>query len=182
MAINVRELTDEERAKVERICHSEAAPLRLVRRAWIIKLSAEGKTVPDIARELGLALPTVRDWIRRFDAHGLAGLEDAPRSGRPHTYIEDQRSRVIAKARSAPPKPAGDDVPPTCHWTLDELQRELNKEELPIKRSQIRRILKAEHIKWQKPRSWLESDDPEFAEKRGPSSTSTRNRQLVARL
>jgi hypothetical protein len=50
---------------------------------------------------------------------------------------------------------------------LDELTRTLNKDGLPIKRSQIRRILRAEHVKWQKPRNWLESDDPEFGEKRG---------------
>jgi transposase len=91
---------------------------------------------------------------------------------------------VIAKARSLPPKPADGEegeVPPTCHWTLDRLQVELAKEGLPIKRSQIRRLLKAEHIKWQKPRTWLESDDPDFAEKRGPSFSSTRSRRRAAR-
>jgi transposase len=87
---------------------------------------------------------------------------------------------VIAKARALPPKPEGAEVPLTCHWTLDGLTAELNREGLPIKRSQIRRILKAEHVKWQKPRSWLESDDPEFAEKRGPSSACTRSRPKVA--
>ena len=38
---------------------------------------------------------------------------------------------------------------------------------MPIKRSQIRRLLKAEHIKWQKPRTWLESDDPDVRRKKG---------------
>jgi transposase len=180
MVIHVRETTNEERAKVERICRSQTAPVRMVRRARIIKLSAEGKTVPAIAQEVGFVEPTVRDWIRRFDANGLAGLEDAPRSGRPHKYVEDQRSRVIAKARSVPPKPEGDVVPPTCHWTLNQLQKELNKEGLPIKRSQIRRILKAEHIKWQRPRTWLDSDDPQFAQKRGSSSSSTPGRRRAA--
>lgn len=180
MAIHVRKMTDDEWTKIGRLCHSQAAQVRLVRRAWIVKLSAQGKTVPTIARELNLVAPVVRDWIRRFDANGLAGLDDAPRSGRPHTYAEDERGRVIAKARGVPPKPDGDDVPPTCHWTLDQLQQELNKEGLPIKRSQIRRILKAEHIKWQKPRTWLQSDDPRFAEKRGSSSSSIPNHRLAA--
>ncbi len=107
---------------------------------------------------------------------------DAPRSGRPETYTEEQRSQVIAKARGLPPKPEGEDLPPTCHWTLDRLQEELNKEGLPIKRSQIRRILKAERIKWQKSRTWLESDDPEFGAKRGRSSSSTSSHQQVVRL
>jgi len=118
----------------------------------------------------------------RCNEQGLAALDDALGSGRRETYTEEQRSRVIAKARGLPPKPEGEDLPPTCHWTLDRLQEELNKEGLPIKRSQIRRILKAEHIKWQKPRTWLESDDPEFAEKRGRSSSSTPTHPMAVRL
>jgi transposase len=173
MAIYVRGLTDEERAKIERLSRSQTAPVRLALRAKIIKLSTEGKTIPAIARELGLCEPATRQWVCRFNEQGLEGLEDQPRSGRPPTYTEGKRSRVIAKARSLPPKPEGAEVPPTCHWTLDGLALQLNEEGLPIRRSQIRRILKAEHVKWQKPRSWLESDDPEFAEKRGPSSAST---------
>ena len=42
MAIHVRELTDEERAKIERLARSRTAPVRLVLRAKIIKLSTEG--------------------------------------------------------------------------------------------------------------------------------------------
>ena len=131
--------------------------------------------VPRIAEELDIGQEVVRHWIHLFDETGLDGLDDEPRSGRPRTYSEEEYGRVIAKARSSPPKPEGAEVPPTCHWTLGGLQEELNKEGLPIKRSQIRRILKAEHVKWQKPRTWLESDDPEFAEKRGRSSSSTRS-------
>jgi transposase len=181
MAVYVRGLTDEEFAKIERIARSETAPVRLARRARIILLSAEGKTVPVIAKELGFGPAATRLWVHRFNEAGSDGLEDGTRSGRPPTYTEDNRSRVIAKARSLPPKPEGVDVPPSCHWTLAGLTAELNKEGLPIKRSQIRRILKVEHIKWQKPRSWLESDDPEFAEKRGRLSASTPVRRRAAR-
>jgi transposase len=173
MAIHVRELTDDERAKIERLVVARTAPVRLVQRAKIILLSAQGKRVPVIAAEVGLGPAPTRLWMQRFNEQGVAGLDDAVRAGRPRTYDEGHRSAVIGKARSVPPKPEGAEVPPTCHWTLDRLAEALNKEGLAIKRSQIRRILKAEHIKWQKQRSWLESDDPEFVEKRGPSSSST---------
>jgi transposase len=132
-----------------------------------------GLTAPQIAAQVGVGEATARQWIKRFNAAGLAGLDDAPRPGRPVTYADDAQSQVIAKARSLPPKPQDGDVPPTCHWTLDRLQEELNKDGVPIKRSQIRRLLRAEHVKWQRPRTWLASDDPAFAEKRGPSSGST---------
>ena len=122
--------------------------------------------MPTIAHQVQQSEKCVRRWIERFNADGVDGLEDAPRAGRP-APTEDAYSRVIAKARSLPPKPEEGEVPPTCHWTLDRLQAELAKDGIPIKRSQIRRLLKAEHLKWQKPRTWLESTDPDFAEKGG---------------
>jgi transposase len=182
MALHLRMLTNEEQAKIARLTRSQTAPVRLVARARIIELAANGLRVPAIAQHLEIREKTVRHWLTRFAAAGLEGLEDERRSGRPRTYPEDAYSQVIAKARSLPPPPpAGEDVPPTCHWTLDRLQEELAKDGLTIKRSQIRRLLKAEHIKWQKPRTWLESSDPEFAQKRGSSSSSTPRLQPAAR-
>jgi transposase len=180
MALYVRDVTAEEHVKLKRLAHAHTAPVRLARRAAIILRSAERQTVPTIASDLGLAARTVRIWVERFNVAGIDGLDDVARSGRPRTYAEDQYSRVIAKARAAPPAPEGGEVPPTCHWTLDRLQAELQREGLPIGRSQIRRILRVEHIKWQKPRTWLESDDPDFAEKRGPSSSCTLPRRQEA--
>jgi transposase len=172
MTLHIREATDEERGKIERLTRARSAPVRLVARARIVQLALQGMTVPAIAQELGVSEKMVRLWLTRFAQDGLAGLDDAARSGRPRTYTEEYYSRVIALARGLPPQPDEGPLPPTCHWTLDRLQEELAKSGVPIKRSQIRRILRAEHIKWQKPRTWLESDDPEFAVKRGPSSGS----------
>lgn len=181
MTLQLRPLTEEERTKIERLAHAQSAPVRVVRRAHIIQLAAQGKTVPAIARHMSVSEKAVRQWLKRFAAEGLEGLEDAPRSGRPRTYRADETNQVIAKARSLPPKPAEGEVPPTCHWTLDRLQAELAKDGLAIKRSQIRRLLQAEHLKWQKSRTWLESTDPDFAEKRGPSSGSTPTRRRAVR-
>ena len=183
MALHLRPLTAEEQTKIERLARAQSAPVRLVRRARIIQLAAHGQTVPAIARQVGVSEKAVRQRLARFAGDGLAGLEDTPRSGRPPTYHPDVTSQVIAKARSVPPKPAEGEVPvpPTCHWTLDRLQAALAKDGIPIKRSQIRRLLKAEHITWQKARTWLESDDPDFAEKRGPLCSSTPIRRRAAR-
>lgn len=181
MTLSVRLVSDDERKKIERLTHAQTVPVRLARRARIIALAATGLTVPTIALQVQQSEECVRRWIERFNAAGLDGLDDAPRTGRPRTYTEDVSSRVVAKARELPPKPADGEVPPTCHWTLDRLHAELAKEGLTIQRSQIRRLLKAEHLKWQKPRSWLESTDPDFAEKRGPSSGFTRSRLPTAR-
>jgi transposase len=181
MTLQIRALTDDEREKIERLVRAQSAPVRLVRRAQIIALAAHGLPVPAIAQQLSVSEKAVRRRLARFAEAGVAGLDDAPRSGRPRTYGDDGYSRVVAKARALPPKLQDEEVPPTCHWTLDRLQAELAKEGMPIKRSQIRRILKAEHIKWQKSRTWLESTDPDFAEKRGPSSGSTPAHRRAAR-
>jgi transposase len=165
MALTLRALTDEECEKIERLVRAQSAPVRLVRRARIIHLAAQGLSAPVIAQQLGVSEKAVRQRIERFAAEGMVGLDDAPRCGRPRTYTEDVYSQVVAKARGLPPKPADEEVSPTCHWTLDRLQTALAQDGLTIKRSQIRRLLKAEHIKWQKPRTWLESPDPDFAEK-----------------
>lgn len=189
MALLERPLTDEERSKLERLTRAQSAPVRLVRRAHILWLAAQGLSVSAITQQLGVSekmvRQRVRQRVRRFEAAGLDGLEDAPRSGRPHIYPPEVTNQVIAKARSLPPKPAAGstegETPPTCHWTLDRLQAELAKDGVPIKRSQIRRMLRAEHLTWQKPRTWLESDDPAFAEKRGPSFSSPPIRPQRAR-
>jgi len=172
MALFVRNMTESERTKLEQIVRAKTAPVRLVERARIILLSLSGMTAPMIAAQIGVSEKTARHWIRQCNGAGLAGLDDAPRSGRPPTYSEDAQNRVIAKARSLPPQSEGAVMAPTCHWTLDRLAEELHKNGVPIKRSQIQRLLCAEHRKWQKPRTWLESDDPQFAEKRGRSSGS----------
>lgn len=181
MTLQMRTPTEDEHAKVRHLTRARAAPVRLVTRARIIELAAAGLSAPAIATQLTLSEKCVRRWMRRFDEQGLAGLDDAPRSGRPRTYDEAAYGQVLAKARSTPPKPAEGEGPPTCHWTLDRLQAELAKEGLAIKRSQVRRIRKTEHIQWQKPRTWLESDDPDFAAKRGRSLSATRPRRRAAR-
>ena len=181
MTHHMRTPTEDERTKIEQLTRARTAPVRLVTRARILQLAATGLAAPAIAQQLALSEKCVRLWMRRFDERGLDGLDDAPRSGRPRTYDEAVYGQVLATARSTPPKPAEGEVPPTCHWTLDRLQAELGKEGLPIKRSQVRRILKAEHVKWQQPRTWLDSDDPDFTAKRVHIglSTSRRRRRLV---
>lgn len=172
--------TDEERQAVTRLAHRPSAGRRAG--AGCAGGASGRHRRGDCASFLnGVSEKVVRQWLKRFAETGLEGWEDAPRSGRPPTYPPEVVNQVIAKARSLPPKPTEGELPPTCHWTLDRLQAEFAKDGIPIKRSQIRWLLKAEHINWQKPWTWLESPDPDFAEKRGSSSTSTPIHLLAVR-
>jgi transposase len=125
----------------------------------------------DIARIVRVSPGVVRKWITRFNATGLDGLQDQPRSGRPPTYTAEQIGEVIAVSLL---KPDGLGLPFGC-WTLDRLETDLNEARgLPIRRSRINEILVAEGLRWRTDETWFgERVDPNFAEKRGPSSRST---------
>ncbi len=169
--IRLRELTPEEQRTIERLAHSRTAEARVVERAQLIWHADQGASVPTIARELGLHPQTVRHWLKRFNANGLAGLHDQPRGGRPATYTPDQVAEVIATALTDP-QTLGQ---PFASWTLDRLEVYLNEEKgIPIKRSRIDDLLIAEGLRWRQQESWFgERVDPEFAKKRGPSTPST---------
>ena len=167
----LRDLSEEERIAVERLAHSRTAPVRQVERARIIWQAGQGRMAPAIAAALGLTAETVRDWIKRFNTQGLAGLADQPRAGRPPTYTPEQVATVIATALTDPKTL---DLP-FASWTLDRLATYLNEQKgIAIKRSRIDEILLKEGLRWRKHESWFgERVDPEFAEKRGGSRHST---------
>jgi transposase len=172
MKLRVRALSEAERATIEAWCGTRAGSVRLRDRATIIAWSAAGWWVSDIARMVRVTPGVVRKWIKRFNAEGLAGLQDQPRSGRPATYTAEQIGEVIAVSLLKPDRLG---LPFGC-WTLDRLQAYLSEERgVPIKRSRINEILMAEGLRWRTDETWFgERVDPRFAEKRGPSSRSTR--------
>jgi len=79
-------LTDPDRAELQSLARARKAPLRSVQRACIILAAADGQSNAQIARDLGLHVDTVRTWRGRFAAHGMKGLGDRPRSGRPPLF------------------------------------------------------------------------------------------------
>lgn len=167
----------EEQEAVERLARSRTAPARAVERARIVLRSRQGDTVAEVVAKLGVCPDTVRRWIHRFDRHGVAGLADRPRAGRPPTYSAEEVGTVVATSLT---KPEDLGLPFAC-WTLDRLEAYLNEEKgLPIKRSRISEILIAEGLRWREQETWFgERPDPAFAAKRGRSSRSTRRHLTV---
>ncbi len=86
LSMNIAEriiLSPEENAFINRWAHGKSFPLRLVQRAQIIRLAADGVFNHDIAHKVGVSRPTVQLWRERFLALRLDGLKkDAPRPGR----------------------------------------------------------------------------------------------------
>ncbi len=71
-----------------------------------VLLVAQGMTCPDAAGLLGDAPRSVENWVRRFEAEGLAGLQEGERPGRPPRLSARQLAEVDAILRK-PPREAG---------------------------------------------------------------------------
>jgi len=170
MTIRLRELTDDEVIAVRQLAHARAASARRVERAQIVWLSSQGNSAPAVAEEVDVSEKMVRLWLGRFNRAGVAGLADAPRSGRPKTYTPAEVGELIAAVLT---KPAEFGLP-FANWTLDRLVAYLRDQRgIAIKRSRVNEILLAEGVRWRTQETWFgERVDPAFVEKRGPSSSS----------
>ena len=89
-------LTDEERNTLAAWSRLSAGPNRMVERARIILLAADGLPAREIARRLRTRLARVSKWRNRFSRNRLTGLQDAPRPGKPNTYDEQTEKRMLA--------------------------------------------------------------------------------------
>ena len=116
----------------------------------------------------------MRRWLHRFNAAGLDGLGSQPGAGRKRRITEAQRSAIIGMARSLPPgrldrdgagELSADDRRGQAQWTLDTLAEAARNAGIRVGRSQVRRILLAEKVRWRRTRSWATSTDPEFVPK-----------------
>jgi len=173
--IELRALTTDEAQGLERLAHSRTAAARAVERARIIWAAHQGEGVGTIAVERGVDPETVRRWLKRFNAQGLAGLADRPRSGRTPTYSPEQVAEVIVAALTKPETLGL----PFAAWTLDRLVAYLAEHKgITMKRTRLDEVLQAEGLRWRKQETWFgERVDPAFAEKRGSSNSSTPRRR-----
>ncbi len=177
MTLRLRELTDDERAEVQRIARSHTLGAALVRRAQIVVHALGGLKAEQIASRMDLCGNTVRHWLNRFNARGLKGLEEDVRTGRPPTYSAEQRSAVITAALTRPSELGL----PFASWTLDHLVSYLAGQGIAMRRSRISEILIREGLRWRQDETWFGARvDPDFAEKRGQSNSSTRRRRQAA--
>jgi transposase len=163
-----------EEHKVRKLANSRHAPADWIMRARMIASSWDGLRTTQIASELRCHPQTVRERIHRFDQEGLDGLGDRPGSGRKPRITETERSVSIWLVGTDPPgrlvrgggaELEAIDEQREAHWTLDALTAAARERGITVGRSQVRRILKAEGVRWRNARSWAESEDPHFAPK-----------------
>ncbi|WP_258382943.1 helix-turn-helix domain-containing protein, partial [Streptomyces sp. NTH33] len=91
-----------ERERLKKMAYGHKTEHRLRMRAQVVLHAARGRSNARTARETGLHLDTVRCWRGRFAEHGLAGLSDRERSGRPPSFTALQVAQVKALACRLP--------------------------------------------------------------------------------
>jgi transposase len=134
----------------------------------MIVRSWDGLRTAAVAEELGCHPQTVRERFHAFNERGLDGLGMKPGSGRKPRLTEAERSAVIALVASPPPgrlitysdgtlAPAGSEGGDVSEWSLDALAAAAQAQGIQIGRSQVRRILRQEGVRWRRPHSWAQT-------------------------
>ena len=148
-------LKEDEKKKLQAWVRGRRTPYRLVIRARIVLLAANGMANKDIAKEVGTDRLTVGRWRNRFHRLGIAGIEkDAPRSGRPVTAGGGDVVRMIIN-RTTQTKPKN-----ATHWSVRKLAAELK-----VSKSMVHRVWVANGLKPHLTKYFKLSNDKHFIEK-----------------
>jgi transposase len=99
-----RAVTAERRAEVEAALRRTDLAPRVRERLEMVKAAALGYDSEAIAAWSGRSVRTVRRWLGRFDAGGVAALADAPRAGRPVKADAAYLRALEAAVETAPPR------------------------------------------------------------------------------
>src|SRR3954469_20291957 len=81
-----------------RRCRDTAASRRML----ALALGLEGASREEAARAAGMDRQTPRDWVPRYNAEGLAGRRDRPRSGREPRLTPGQEAELAAAVERGP--------------------------------------------------------------------------------
>jgi transposase len=101
------------------------------------------------ARQAGMDRQTLRDWVIRFNAEGLEGLRDRPRSGRP-PWLDDGQLAAFKALVLRGPDPERDGV---STWRAKDLCRIVeDRFGVSYTENGLLRLLHDLGLSWPKPR------------------------------
>lgn len=161
--IQVRDITKDEKSELA-LLYRQTKDVRLRERTQIILLASEqGMSAQEISKIVRRNEQTVRNWIKRFNAEGIEGLNDAPRSGAPPTVTAAYRERLQIVVRQRP-RALGE---PYSLWTLQRLA-DFMAEATGIRVSNVTvsRILASYAIVMSRPQHTVSSPDPAYVTKK----------------
>ena len=157
------DLTPEEIGALDQV-YQTTKDVRLRTRSQMILLAGEQQiSVSDIALIVRQSEQTVRNWLQRYQAEGLEGLSDEPRSGAPRKVNEGYRQRAVEVVRQ---RPRSLELPYST-WTLQRLVDYMAQETgIRVSPDTMRLILLEADIVLSRPQHHVSSPDPEYAVKK----------------
>lgn len=92
------------------------------RRILALALALEGHTRTEAARAAGMDRQTLRDWVHRYNADGLAGLTNRPNRGAPPRKLSAKQEAEVADWVRAGPTL---DIHKVVRWRCKDLRDEI---------------------------------------------------------
>lgn len=163
-------LTTENRAMLMALAGSRTAPIREVERAKILVGYADGASISDLMRRVGVGRPMIYKCIDKALAAGVrAGLKDTYHRPHPPEITDEAKAWVVSLACT---KPVAHGLAPEL-WSISALTRFVSAQAAQAGhprlaqagKSTVWRILNEHDIKPHNIRYYLERRDPEFDRK-----------------
>ena len=148
----VAPLTAPQQELLEKTRHQSPSP-RARARAHSLLLSAQGRSITDIAQIYHVDRDTVATWLTNWEQQGEASLYDRPRSGRPPKLTPDEQALAYEYVK---------DTPQSLKQVGDRLAKKTGK---PLSLSTLKRLAKKAGLHWKRVRKSLKSlrDPADFA-------------------
>ena len=147
------ELSETDRADLERWARSNSVSHRLVLRARVILACSEGKSPGDVASEVGVSVGSVSKWKRRFLDGGISALHDLPRPKVERRLGDDVVEKIIRTTLETTP-------PGQTHWSSRGLA-----DKLGVSQSSVSRVWRAFKLQPHRQSTFTLSTDDFFVEK-----------------
>jgi len=132
-------LTEKEKNDLNRIIKKPTSPQGIVKRARIVLLADQMKSTDEIMQTLSVSRTTVVKWRKNFSKKRIAGLKDAPRSGRNPLYDQETVAKLISKTLELPEH--------ITHWSTREMAKELGMGHMTVHRIWKKNDLKPHLVK-----------------------------------
>jgi transposase len=104
-------------AAVLRKLSKDETDVRVARRLLAIANALSGMSRAEAARSAGMDRQTLRDWVIRYNEHGIAGLTDNWNGGRPPILTLDEQAELLAAVMAGPDP----EVDGFCAFTREDL-------------------------------------------------------------
>jgi transposase len=130
---------------------------RVSARLLALANALDGMSRDEAARAAGMDRQTLRDWVHRYNAEGIEGLRDRPRSGRPCALDEGQQAALKAIILQGPRLERDGCVAWRARDLCDVVERRFG---VRYAENGMLRLLKSLDLSWQKARPVHPEADP----------------------